>query len=127
MVRSTSKPSAMDPNSLRFVFQYNPEMLTHTFSSTNNEEGAKEENTQSAADKIVELINLNLELDATDQLEHPNLPEEIVEYGLHPSLATLESILFSQNSTSLIILFTWGPNRSIPVSVDNVRIFEDSF
>jgi len=102
-------------------------MLTHTFSSQNNEEGAKEENTKNAADKKVELINLNLELDATDQLEHPNLHEEIVAYGLHPSLATLESILLSQNSASSIALFTWGPNRSIPVSVENMRIFEEAF
>jgi len=102
-------------------------MLTLTFSSQNNEEGAKEENTKNAADKKVELINLNLELDSTDQLEHPNLYEEIVEYGLHPSLATLESILLSQTSTSSIVLFTWGPNRSIPVSVENMRIFEEAF
>ena len=126
MVRSTSKPSAIDPNSLRFVFQYNPEMVTHTFSSQNNEL-AKEENKKSAVDKIVEFINLNLELDATDQLEQPDLHVGIVEYGLHPDLAILESILLSQNSTSSIVLFTWGPNRSIPVSVDNVRIFEEAF
>ena len=128
---STSKASAIDFNPPRFVFQYNPEMLTHTFSSSINEESAKQEKKQSTADKIVELISLNLELDATEQLEQSNVQEEIIEYGLHPALATLESILLAQsktqNSTSPIVLFMWGPHRSIPVSIENVKIFEEAF
>ncbi len=130
LVRSTSE-AAIDLNPLCFVFQYNPEMLVHTFSSPNSpniEQAAKEKNVQSTAtDKIVELISLNLELDVTDQLEDPNLYEVIVEYGLHPSLAILESILLSQNAKSAIVLFIWGRNRSIPVFVENLRILEESF
>ena len=131
MIRSISKTSAIDLNPLSFVFQYNPEMLTHTFSSPDSEEGAKREEKQSASNKKVELINLNLELDATDQLEQPDLHEEIVKYGLHPTLATLESIMLyqskTQSSTSPIVLFVWGPNRTIPVSLENVKIFEQAF
>jgi len=127
LIRPASKTSSIGPNPLSFVFQYNPEMLTNTFSSPKYEEAITQENKQSAADRIIELINLNLELDATDQLEQPNLREEIVAYGLHPSLATLESILLAQNSKSSIVLFTWGPNRSIPVSIENVKIFEMAF
>ncbi len=127
LVRSASKSSVSDLDPLSFIFQYNPEMLTHTFSSSDCEEVERQEKGQSAASKIVELINLNLELDATDPLIQPNLHQEIVEYGLHPSLAILESILLSQNSTSSIVLFTWGPNRSIPVSVENMRILEEVF
>jgi len=130
LVRSNPKTSPIDLNPLRFVFQYNPEMLGHLFSSPNSEEAAKQEQ-QSGANTIVELINLSLELDANDQLEQPNLHEEIVEYGLHPTLATLASIMLSQskthNSTSPIVLFTWGPNRTIPVSLENVKILEESF
>ncbi len=130
LVRSTSE-AAIDLNPLCFVFQYNPEMLVHTFSSPNSpnfEELSKEKNVQSTkADKMVELISLNLELDAAEQFEDPNLYEVIVEYGLHPSLDILESILLSQNAKSAIVLFIWGRNRSIPVFVENVRILEESF
>ncbi len=125
--RSTSKSSVDDLDPLSFIFQYNPEILTHTFFSSDCEEVARQEKGQRAKGKIVESINLNLELDAIDPLIQPNLHQEIDEYGLHPSLAILESIMLSQNATSSIVLFTWGPNRSIPVSIENMRILEEAF
>jgi U3 small nucleolar ribonucleoprotein component len=79
-----------------------------------------------------ELIDLTLELDATDQLEEPEKHPEIVRYGLHPSLAMLESMMQSQslkgeNEKSPLVLFIWGPMRIKPVRLTSLRISEETF
>ncbi len=129
-LKSDSKGSKVDSCSQSFVFQYNPEMLTHTFSTPNCQEAVRQEEKRSGASKIVELINLNLELDAADRFEGPDVPEA-AEYGLHPALAAMESIMLSQseteNSARTIVLFVWGPSRLIPVSLESVKILEEAF
>ncbi len=106
-------------------------MLTHTFSSPNIDEARNKDEIRNNSGKIIELINLSLELDATDPTEQQNEPSEVTEYGLHPALATLESIMLSQAKTERIassfVLFSWGPNRIIPVMLENMRILEESF
>ncbi len=67
-LRPNSK-GIIDSNMQTFSFQYNPETLTRTISSLNNEEISKEERKKRDANSIVELINWTLEFDATDQLE----------------------------------------------------------
>ncbi len=98
-LRPNSKGTIIDPNAPTFIFQYNPETLTRTVSSLNNEEVSQEEGKKRDANAMVELINLNLEFDATDQLEQPNQHRDFVENGLHPALAALESIMYSQSKT----------------------------
>jgi len=105
-------------------------MLTHTFSSPNIDEAQNKDEKTTNSGKVIELINLSLELDATDQ-EQQNQHSEVTKYGLHPVLATLESIILSQAKTKKIVssfvLFSWGNNRIIPVMLENMRIFEESF
>ena len=129
-LRPNSK-GIIDSNTPTFIFQYNPETLRRTISSLNSEEVSKEEGKTPDSNSIVELINLNLEFDATDQLEQPNQHRDFAENGLHPTLAALESIMYSQSKTENpmppVILFLWGPNRIIPVCLDSVKVTEDAF
>jgi len=130
-LRPNSKGIIIDSDTLTLIFQYNPEMLTRTISSLSSEEISQEEGKKRDANSIVELINLNLEFDATDQLEQPNQHRDFVEKGLHPVLAALESIMDSQskteNSTPPVVLFFWGPNRIVPVWLDSVKVIEEAF
>ena len=130
-LRADSKATIIDPNTPTFIFQYNPETLTRTFSSSNSEEVSQKEGKTRDANSIVELINLNLEFDATDQLEQPNQHRDFVENGLHPALAALESIMVSQSKTESptppVVLFLWGPNRIIPVWLDSLKVTEEAF
>ena len=120
-----------DSNTPTFIFQDTPETLRRTISSLNIEEVSKEEGKTPDSNSIVELINLNLEFDATDQLEQPNQHRDFAENGLHPTLAALESIMYSQSKTEnpmpSVILFLWGPNRIIPVWLDSVKVTEEAF
>jgi hypothetical protein len=120
----------IDPSTPTFVFQYNPETLMRTVSSIIGEE-PQSKGKKPVANSIVELINLNLEFDAADQLEQPNQHLHFVEKGLHPTLAALESIMHSQsetdNPTPPVVLFLWGPNRIIPVWLDNLKVTEEAF
>ena len=130
-LRPNSKGTIIAPTTLTFVFQYNPETLTRTISSSNSLEASLEEGKKRDGNLIVELINLNLEFDATDQLEQPNQHRDVVENGLHPALAALESIMHSQseieNPRQPVVLFLWGPNRIIPVWLDSLIVTEQAF
>jgi hypothetical protein len=114
-----------------FVFQYNPNILTRMISPPNTEVVSMQEGKNQDTDSFVELINLNLEFDVADQLEHPNQRKDFVQRGLHPTLAALESIMHSQSKTedqtSPVVLFLWGANRTIPVWIENLKITEEAF
>jgi hypothetical protein len=131
LLRPNSEGIIGESNTSAFIFQYNPERLTRTISSLNCEEASKEEENKHDANSIVEQINLNLEFDATDQLEQPDEHIDVLENGLHPTLAALESILYSQSKTEdqklPVVLFIWGPNRVIPIWIDSLKVTEEAF
>jgi len=128
-LKPSSKGPFIDFDTPIFIFQYNPEMLTRTISSIGGEEKSQVEVKNRDANAIVELINLSLELDAANQLEQPDQHRDVIEVGLHPALAALESIMNSQSKTqaSPVVLFLWGPNRIIPVWLDNLKVTEEAF
>jgi hypothetical protein len=130
-LRHSSKGAILDSDTTTFIFQYNPEMLTRTISSLNGEEISLDEVKNRDANSIVELITLNLELDAANQLEQPNQHRDVIEDGLHPALAALESIMYSQSKTKTqtppVVLFLWGSNRIIPVWLDSLKVTEEAF
>ena len=129
-VRPNSRGPIIDLNGPTFIFEYNPETLTRIISSR-SDEALRADGKKPDSNSIVELINLNLELDATDQLEHPNQNIGFIENGLHPALAALESIMHSQseteNSTPSVTIFCWGPNRVVPVWLDSLKVTEEAF
>jgi hypothetical protein len=129
------------------VFQYNPEAMTRGFQpmggGASGQQGAGD--TQPTLPPI-ETFQMNVELDATDQLEAPGSNPLAAAVGLHPTLAALE-LLLSPPSTALIlnsvlslagsaiispataplVLLVWGPVRVVPVRVTSVSVTEQAF
>ena len=143
-LKPDSKNIIIDPNIPTLIFQYNPETLTHTLSSADSEEtlqkGEKLEakpvskpikERKSNDSSIIELITLTLEFDAAHQLEEPEKNRNVVENGLHPALAVLESIMTSQFKTrstiTPVLVFLFGRNRSVPVWLQSLKIIEEAF
>lgn len=120
----------IDPDASTLVFQYNPETLMHTFSSPNDEELSQTEGKGNDS-SIVELLSLTLEFDAADQLEQPEKNRGVVENGLHPALAVLESIMCSKykigNRLPPVLVFLFGRNRTVPVWLDSLKVVEEAF
>ena len=129
-LRSDSTQVSFDPNTPSLIFQYNPETLTRTFSPPGDEE-ASPNGKKRDANSISELISLTLEFDAVDQLEQPEKNRDVVENGLHPALAVLESIMHSQfktgNPPPPILIFLFGRNRTVPVWLDSLKVIEEVF
>ena len=125
-IGSDSREPISDKNSI-FVFQYNPEKLTREISYPKYEDTvAVIERTKNKLERPIETIHLTLELDATDQLEKPEQYPYTVEYGLLPSLAVLESMVVPSGELTVIV-FQWGPKRTIPVRLTSYNIVEEAF
>lgn len=129
------------------AFQYNPDTLTRTLVPR----GAKID----AGDRLeglrligppVETIKLEIELDATDRLEHPQANRETVENGIAPELADLETMIapladdmaaadaLARSGTleimplpSPMLVLVLGRNRILPVRITEFGIVEEAF
>jgi Contractile injection system tube protein len=129
------------------LFQYNPESLTRSLQaqSTGGGEGDRAEAFRLKGPPI-ETISLDIELDASDQLEHPDRNPIAAKMGIHPQLAALELILYpkSQLIISSILrealgimevkpeegpftLFIWGNNRVVPVRLTDFQVTEEAY
>lgn len=133
------------------VFQYNPEKITRKLSTlTGDTDVGTQAANQPSSDRQastapVETINLTLELDATDQLEHPSEHPLVVEKGVLPTLSALEMMMYperlstiersmeratSERTTSTMqptILFICGNSRIMPVRLTELTIMEEAF
>lgn len=112
-----------------FAFQYNPEQLTRSLSYFNADGTPMlEAKAPPAQGSPVEFFNLALELDAADQLEHPEQNSIVAQNGLAPALATLQSMMTSSaESTAKVVLFWWGPNRLLPTRLVSLKVVEQAF
>ena len=133
------------PNGI-IVLQYNPD----TFSRTLKIQGAEEGGDRSEALRLkgppVETFKLDAEIDATDQLEFPDLNPNTVNNGILPQLCALETIVYPlsttlQNNFSLaqsgtleimpmqapLTVFVWSANRIVPVRLTDFSITEEAF
>ncbi len=140
----------IDPGSGSIVrviaLQFNPDSLTRKL----DVQAVGEDGPRSQAFRIkgpaVETFTLEAQLDATDQLEFPASNAAAVEVGLLPQIATLEALvhptsgqLRSQDRLaaagtleiapmeSPLVLFNWGPNRTVPVRVTDLSVTEEAF
>lgn len=94
----------------------------------------------------VETIQLEAEIDATDQLEFPGQNATTVQLGIHPQLAALETIVYPDSSTlqqnntlaglgtleiapmeSPLTLFIWSKQRVLPVRITDLSVTEEAF
>jgi hypothetical protein len=128
------------------ALQYNPDTLTRTLQIKALAEGADRSDAMRLTGPPVESIKLDIESDATDQLEFPDQNQTTVEVGIHPQLAALESLIYptseqlqtnnslSQAGTLEIIpvetplaIFIWSKNRVLPVRITEFSITEEAF
>lgn len=128
------------------VFQYNPDTMTRRLEARST--GGGDTSDRSEAFRLTgppkETITLNIEVDATDQLEQAN--PIAVASGVSPTLAALELLLYPKSLTVIanaalaqagnieiippeapLTLFVWGPARVLPVRVTGFSITEEAY
>jgi hypothetical protein len=129
------------------ALQYNPDTLTRTLQikGVGAEAGDRRE-TQRLIGPPVEMIKLDAEIDAADQLEFPKQNPNTVQFGIHPQLAALETIVYPSSAQmqsnnvlaqagtleiapmeSPLTLFVWSKQRIVPVLLTECSITEEAF
>ncbi len=141
----------IDPSTsavLRVIaLQYNPDTLTRTLQAqaTGGESGDRSQALRLKGPPV-ETFKLDVEIDATDQLEFPEQNPNAVKLGIAPQLAALETLLYPssgalQANNSLqsggtleitpveapLTLFVWSKQRVVPVRVTDFSITEEAF
>jgi hypothetical protein len=140
----------IDPGTSQVIrtipLQYNPDTLTRSLQIKALAEGGDRSDAMRLTGPPVETIKLDVELDATDQLEFPDQNANATEFGLQPELAALETIVYPssaqiQSNNSLasagtleiipmetpLTLFVWSKNRVLPVKLTEFSITEEAF
>ena len=138
---------AMDPlNPLAsvVVFQYNPDTFTRTISPQAAGEGADKAEVLRLKSPPQETIKLEIEIDATDQLEEAKEPA--TSMGVYPALASLEMMLYPKSAVVIanevllnfgiievippeapLTVLVWGLKRVVPVRLTDLSITEEAF
>ena len=125
------------------IFQYNPAKMTRKISTGNTSEGTTEEVTRTSGAPH-ETIDLDIEIDATDQLEKAESPA--VSMGIYPQLSALEMLLYPKSAGIIVnralmatgtlevappeaplTLFIWGVKRVVPIRLTQFTISEEAF
>ena len=139
-------PSSQLPRRI-IVLQYNPDTLTRTLApqAVSGESGDRSTPLRLKAPPT-ETIKLDAEIDATDQLEFPDLHPAAVQSGIHRELAALETIVYPPSERLLannalanagtleiapieapLTLFVWSKLRIVPVRINDFTITEEAF
>jgi hypothetical protein len=126
------------------VFQYNPETVTRTLQAQTmgNDEHARTEVLRLTGAPI-ETIKMDVEVDATDQLEQAN--ELTTRVGLYPQLSALEMLIYPKSAKVIIqtvqmfagtleivppvapfTVLVWGAQRVVPVRLTDFSITEEA-
>ena len=144
------------------IFQYNPESMTRTLevwnpvggesASGNSTTGSYNASQTAQPHDPPETFNLVLELDAADDLEHPQGHRNAAASGVADRLAALEMLLYPSDDslavsllrpldaganpvnskivprgTVSVVLFSWGPGRIIPVRLTSFSVEEQAY
>lgn len=140
----------MDSDSGRVIrvisLQYNPDTLTRTFQVQSYSEGGDRSEALRLKSPPVEIIKLEAEIDAADQLEFPDRNRNIVQNGIHGQLAALETLLYPSSEDlqnnhdqagrgvleivpmeAPLSLFVWSRHRAMPVRVTDFSVTEEAF
>jgi hypothetical protein len=126
------------------VFQYNPDTMTRTLRGQGSGEGGARSEAMRLKGAPVETIKLDVEIDATDQLERAD--GIATTLGIYPQLSALEMLLYPKSAlvianTVLMALGTleilppigpftllvWGLKRVLPVRLTDLTITEEAF
>jgi hypothetical protein len=126
------------------IFQYNPETLTRTLQAQTGAEGGDRSEQLRLKGAPIETIKLDVEIDATDQLERDD--EQAKALGIYPQLSALEMLIYPQSSLVIantvllalgtievippmapLTIFVWGPKRALPVKLTEFTITEEAY
>ncbi|HLF26606.1 MAG TPA: hypothetical protein VJG32_09730 [Anaerolineae bacterium] len=133
----------LNPVASAIVFQYNPDRLTRTLQAQTSGEGGERSEPMRVKGAPIETIKLDVEIDATDQLEKAD--RQAASLGIYPQLSALEMLVYPKslqviaNSILLAVgtievippmapmtLFIWGPKRVVPVRLTDFSITEEA-
>src|SRR5688572_22204673 len=78
------------------VFQYNPDTLTRTLQAQMGSEGGDRSEQLRLKGAPVETIKVDVEIDATDQLERDDALAKSL--GIYPQLSALEMLIYPKSS-----------------------------
>lgn len=127
--------------------QYNPESLTRSLQvqGVGAESGVHVDQMRLKGPPI-ETIKLEIVIDATDRMEHPDQDPTVSASGIQPQLSALEMTLYpssaqllaadanTRNGTleivpmdSPLMLFVWSKERVVPVRITEFSITEEAF
>ena len=126
------------------IFQYNPDTLTRTITAQTTGGNPDRGEALRLKGPPEEKISLDVEIDATDQLEQARFPA--TSLGIHPALASLEMLLYPKSALAIanevlaavgvieviapeapLTLFIWGVKRAVPVRLTQFTITEQAF
>lgn len=125
------------------VFQYNPDTLTRSLKPrAPGGEGARSE-AMRLTGAPEETIKVDVEIDATDQLE--NSEPIATTMGIYPQLSALETLVYPKSAVVIantvllglgtieivppnapLTLFIWGVKRILPVRINEFSITEEA-
>jgi hypothetical protein len=129
------------------ALQYNPDSLTRTLQvQAISADGGDRSEAMRLKGPPVETLKLEVEIDATDQLEFPEQNRIATQSGIFPQLAALETMVYP-SSTQLrtndalaragtleivpmeapLALFVWSKARILPVRITEFSITEEAF
>ncbi len=133
----------LNPVASVIVFQYNPDTLTRTLQAQTAGDGGDRSEALRLKGAPIETIKLEVEIDATDQLERGETTA--VTHGIHPQLAALEMLIYPKSALVIantvllalgtievvppiapFTLFIWGPKRILPVRLTEFSITEEA-
>lgn len=125
------------------VFQYNPDTVTRTLQPQGAGEGAGRAEAMRLKGPPVETIKVDVEIDATDQLETAD--SMTTKLGIYPQLSALEMLIYPKsalviaNTVLLAVgtieivppvgpftLLVWGLKRVVPVRLTELTITEEA-
>jgi hypothetical protein len=125
------------------VFQYNPETLTRQIKARAMQGDGAKGDAMRLNGAPEETIKIDVELDATDQLEADNAIADTV--GIYPQLSALEMLVYPKSALVIantvllaagiievappmgpFTLFIWGVSRILPVRVEEFSVTEDA-
>jgi hypothetical protein len=129
------------------ALQYSPDTLTRSLAvkSAGATAGDRSEVLRLLGPPV-ETIKLDVEIDATDQMEIAGAGSTVSQVGIHPQLAALETLVYPTSNQLIsnnnlaqsgtleiapmeapLTLFVWSKNRILPVRITDVSITEEAF
>lgn len=135
---------AFNPLASVAVFQYNPDTVTRTLQAQGSGDGGDRSEVMRLKGPPIETIKMDVEIDATDQLEKTDGITK--ELGIYPQLSALEMLLYPKSTlvianTALLAagtievlpplgpftLLVWGIKRVVPVRLTDFSITEEAY